>query len=491
MGCGSSKTDAATAAASPAVSLPATLEQTAADLGVDEEKLKCWREWGGGDLEPGLVSGAYVLIDAQWIVDCAANGGVLVHRQALPKEAFISLADLIEASGEYGLKVIALSYPWLSKEHPDPEGANLRRVAQALKAILNDTQPRAHYPNGLRFGVFWDYLSLYQHPSPANGIMRTETEQALFKEGLGCLSAIYGHHNTKVLQLTTFPAGYVKESLPEGTNTSEYLDRGWCYAEQSLSGLVKYGTCLLNLGLMTDEADSTWALIEQCTAGNIRRPPLLPPQFAVELEKKMFTNGKADRPVVNRVYETAFKVQFDTVQGLYYNELGWGDAELAQLSTVIEGTPTSRLEKLWLQGNQIGDEGAKALAAALSKKPALLLRLNEFNLASNHIGNEGLTALAATFGREGGAPNALFLGNNHFGDAGLADLLAALGKQGAATRLEGLTLHGTQISGEGLKALAATLGEGIVPSLKNLGVDSKPPELVAACKKRGIDLSVG
>jgi len=79
-----------------------------------EDKLELWRKLGGGDLEPVLASGAVAPLDAQWIISHAEAGGVLTHRQALPEEAFLSLADLVEATGEYRLPVAALSYPWLT-----------------------------------------------------------------------------------------------------------------------------------------------------------------------------------------------------------------------------------------------------------------------------------------------------------------------------------------------------------------------------------------
>ena len=59
-----------------------------------------WRTKGGADLEPVLASGAVALLDAQWIISHAEAGGVLNHRQALPEEAFLSLADLVEATNE-------------------------------------------------------------------------------------------------------------------------------------------------------------------------------------------------------------------------------------------------------------------------------------------------------------------------------------------------------------------------------------------------------
>ena len=158
-----------------------------------EEKLKLWRKRGGGDLEPVLASGAVALLDAQWIISHAEAGGVLTHRQALPEEAFLSLADLVEAMHEFSqhIPVAALSYPWLTKDHPDPRGANLARVARALKALLT-----CSYDGILRLGVFWDFGSLHQHPDPANGVMRTEEQNALFKQGLGYLGTLYSHPKT-------------------------------------------------------------------------------------------------------------------------------------------------------------------------------------------------------------------------------------------------------------------------------------------------------
>jgi len=160
-----------------------------------------WRTKGGGDLEPVLASGAVALLDAQWIISRAEVGGVLAHRQALPKEAFFSLADLVEAT-RYDLAVAALSYPWLTKDHPDPRGANLSRVARALKALLSARCIT-------RLGVFWDFGSLHQHPDPANSAMRTQEQNVLFKQGLGCLGTLYSQH-TIVLRLTSFPEGHTR-----------------------------------------------------------------------------------------------------------------------------------------------------------------------------------------------------------------------------------------------------------------------------------------
>ncbi|EOD20767.1 hypothetical protein EMIHUDRAFT_241839 [Emiliania huxleyi CCMP1516] len=422
----------ANAEAAPAAALP-----SATDLGVDDERLAEWRKLGGGDLEPVLTSGAVALLDAQWIIGHAEAGGVLTHRQALPKEAFFSLADLVEATigfGTFGrLPVAALSYPWLTKDHPDPRGANLARVARALKALLSDSSGN----NRLRLGVFWDFGSLHQHPDPANGVERTEEQNALFKQGLGCLGTLYSHPRTWVLRLTSFPDGHKAEDQAEGTNVAKYFDRGWCFTEQCWASLTKSGRLSLDLGKMRDGVEYTWGgLISDCTSNGGRRPPLLPSAFAAELEMKGFTNGKDDKPLVKRLYEAAFEEQFGKATKLHYQRLGWGDAEAAQLAEVLASGAASRLETLQLFDNKIGDDGGKALAAVLGKEGAAP-RLEALNLEFNKIGDEGCKALAA-----------------------------ALGKEGAAPRLETLDFSFNKIGDEGCKALAAALKEGAAPSLK-------------------------
>ncbi|EOD25248.1 hypothetical protein EMIHUDRAFT_206463 [Emiliania huxleyi CCMP1516] len=486
-----------------------------------------WRKFGGGDLESVLASGAVALLDAQWIISHAEAGGVLSHRQALPKEAFLSLADLVEATDENvsSLPVAALSYPWLTKDHPDPRGANLARVARALKALLTDNDGMI-----TRLGVFWDFGSLHQHPDPPNGVLRTEEQNALFKHGLGCLGTLYSHPQTFVLRLTSFPDGHEAGDQAEGTNVAKYFDRGWCYTEQCWAGTTKASYLSLDLGKMRDgvEYDSR-GLVGDCVQDGGRRPPLLPSAFAAELEKKSFTNGKDDKPLVKRLYEAAFEEQFGKAtllnyfglgwgdaeavqlaetlivdsqpaelaalfkeQGaaectelmavceergiklpmqteLDYSGLGWGGAEAAQLAEVLASGAAPRLETLNLNRrrgletlnlNQIGDEGCKALAAALGKEGAVP-RLEKLSLDGNRIGDEGCKALAAAL-KEGAAPQlkGLYLDSNKIGDESCKALAAALGKEGAAPRLKMLTLQRNKIGDEGCKALAAALKEG-------------------------------
>ena len=82
-----------------------------------------------GSIECGAVGALRGRYYAEW----AASGKPLPRRQDLPPEAFFPVEELrrlVEALGEeWGLLFVALSYRWLTKDHPDPENFHLRIVA--------------------------------------------------------------------------------------------------------------------------------------------------------------------------------------------------------------------------------------------------------------------------------------------------------------------------------------------------------------------------
>ena len=71
---------------------------------------------------------------------------------------------------------------------------------------------------------------------------------------------------------------------------------------------------------------------------------------------------------MKRLYEAAFEEQFGKANlSLDYEYLGWGDAEAAQLAEVLASGAAPQLYSLQLAANRIGNEGCKALAAALKE----------------------------------------------------------------------------------------------------------------------------
>jgi hypothetical protein len=103
----------------------------------------------GGDGSPAPVR----LLRLSWLLKQARRGAVLPRRQELPEEAFLSEAEVRALPrghvGEWGetcgcgstddwsadkpLRIIAISYGWLTPEHPDPDGEQLARFAKQIE----------------------------------------------------------------------------------------------------------------------------------------------------------------------------------------------------------------------------------------------------------------------------------------------------------------------------------------------------------------------
>jgi len=129
-----------------------------------------------------------------------------------------------------------------------------------------------------------------------------------------------------------------------------------------------------------------------------------------------------------------------------------------------------------LQGNHIGDPGVLALAPLLRNLPRLealyidfngitedgaLPRLGHLSLGANLLGDDGMRALAAAIAGGGLARlELLHLGNNDIGDAGAKALAAACVSADTLPRLEELFLDDNEIGDAGMRALAAAIAGG-------------------------------
>lgn len=124
--------------------------------------------------------------------------------------------------------------------------------------------------------------------------------------------------------------------------------------------------------------------------------------------------------------------------------------------TALAGTGVlSRVVRLTIRG-YIGDDGARALAAALGARTAPLAALN---VGSNDIGRDGARALAAALG----GCRSLVLTGNPIGDEGLDAIAAAKG----TASLETLFAAETEVGDHALRALARSSHVG---SLVRLGI---------------------
>ena len=301
---------------------------------------KQWKRMRGEELEAPLKSGATALVSAKYLLQLAGYieegkewvkkkpGGIKSRRQDLPPEAFVKLDELRSAPNVGGayIRVICISYPWLTPAQPDPRGTQIQLLGKVLSKLIAKSYDASQIQ-----GVLLDFCSMHQPP-------RTAVEDKLFREGLGALAAFYSHPHTHVWKLTTVPKGYPNGyNLPAGANKALYIDRGWCYFESCLSQLTKSGELSLDMGALQQfieahgDVESYEQIKELCTQGGGRKPPKEPDAFAVELKSKCFTAGLEDTPLVVGLYKNGFTEKFQRTRELIFTGLKWGDAEMKDL----------------------------------------------------------------------------------------------------------------------------------------------------------------
>jgi len=353
-----------------------------------------WERYGGAALEPALRVDKELgdspvrMVDARYIIELGERGGRLCRRQDLPEEAFVSVEALRRLPKGRGgcLRMMGISHPWQQPDNPDPKGINLRLLARALRSFVE-------YDGGAPYAVFLDFTSLHQ--KGPNGEERTAAEAELFKRALSDMMVWYAHPKLLTLKLTQLPAGYPAGfTFPADAtpNTAGYFGRGWCFCESSVSNMVKDYDFVLDLGKLGPETKGLDALVKECTAK--RDPPLTPADFRRALADKAFTSKKADEETVASLYEATFSKQMGAATRIDCARLQWGDAEVLQLCKVLaSGALDDKLEWLGLDGNQIGNEGAKALAAVLDG--GSLPKLEDLDLDDNQLSEAGKAAVKA------------------------------------------------------------------------------------------------
>jgi hypothetical protein len=378
-----------------------------------DESHTVWNEMQGAALESLLISDVTLggspvaLVDARFLVALSKAGGCMLRRQDLPAAAVLDLTTLRRMpTGNGGLRVLCVSYPWLQPDHPDPKSSTLRLLARVLEAFLAYSTapltPHGHldetYGGGAAtWGVFLDFCSLHQ--KDANG-ERTPNESALFGRALASLSDLYSHPSTFILKVTKMPVGYPSGfEFPPGmtANTADYYGRGWCFCESSMGNLVKPSDMVLDLSNFSGRKEGLEDIVEE---GKFGRPPPLPPaEFAALLETKSFTSKKADLATVTQLYARAFERRVAAAEALTFDFCWWDAGSAKVLCRAL--IAAKALRQLELSGQSWGDDGVAALAVGLREGAAPELRALE--LRHNSISDVGVAALAACL-REGAAP---------------------------------------------------------------------------------------
>ena len=299
-----------------------------------------------------------------------------------------------------GLPLLALSYPWWSATHPDPQGQQLQLLLPLLEAIVKALDELG---DNSTWGVLWDFASLPQrgYTNPESSSMahdaaedRSALQLARFRLGLRNINVWYTHKRVWTLLLNT--------PTPEGaSNQQPYDGRGWCIFEQSISSLVKGANNLISMRRYDCNSISWCDITEQCKEG--RLPPLGPEAFATRLRRGVedgtvkFTSGSDLEKVVLPNYARGFRAAFNAAHSLNYGKLGWTDMEAevlaATLSEMARDGVGSWVQELWLDGNSlIGDSGCLFLVNALAD--GALSKLQKLSFYGCSVGGPGCAALA-------------------------------------------------------------------------------------------------
>lgn len=456
-----------------------------------------------------VASGEIAPLRGRWVIALHQRGGRLQRRQDLPAEAFWTAEELrtvAEKLGDsWGLLFVALSYRWLSAEHPDPDGFHLATVARAASLYVGPwnggfgwTTPlgEAFHKAGLQgnckkeeaealtadFALLWDFASLHQKP-------RTDAQTELFQAGLGRLPVWYGHSESVVWMQTELPAGFeeqmaalneprLKEGLAPLART--YGESGWCFVESMISAGVKSSSRRLDLAKRTDGVNIYSAgeashlddrrLDRMCAA---KRPPPVPCdaiRHALAHEKK-FTNG-ADVDVVDGIYRAFFNRVRSTATELDFKASSWADEEVSALGRVLPSF--SALTSLRLERNSIGDQGVGTLLEALAASPSI----SSINMLCNRFSSASSTQLLAFKASRpnlvslcGLAPDAQSARYSDL-ELGAPGVYLLAPELGALQRLNNLELYHCGIDDEAAAALAPVIGACTTLTYLNLGCNS-------------------
>ena len=279
---------------------------------------------------------------------------------------------------------MSVSHAWETSVHPDPRGANLLLLVDAIKRAQTTPEETEYgdaklLPSSL--AVFFDFCSLFQRdptlfePSEtpeakeegeerdtfiaalkaktafyggeAYDKSRSEAEGRPFKAALDNMEVWYAHEGTTVVLLT---------ETPEGSSAAPYDSKGWPTFERSVSMLIKPW-----LG------PSTWPpLIDvSLRASRCNRfAPLTPDGMHTLLMEKKLTNG-ADREVVVKLYTNVAERCIYPAKELVYDGFGFGDEEMKVL---CEWWPKcEEVDRLRLESNAFSATGWDLLAEVVGR----------------------------------------------------------------------------------------------------------------------------
>jgi len=371
----------------------------------------------GKDITEFMAAGDVRFLSVDW-VSKRGDYWRVSRCQDLPKEAFLPCEEAVWLYERLGGLVI-VSYPWLTKAHPDPQGFHFHTLVAYLRMhqrhFMGLVKPKEERFRDI--GVFWDYASLLQ-PSMKSG-ERSAQEQQTFARGMRTMEHLYGGTMTVVVQLKMMPFAAF-----ENMNRTPYDSRGWCFFEEYLSSLYQKSSLqALNLALVSDQLEERgceWQLVASA-AQTEKRPPMHPEQLRQELITRTYSVREDCDVLLTKYTDFFHQLAASTLeislpqQAHIATARAWGTKEMDYLVRALPAF--SSCMKLNLRGRAFGDVGAEKLAKVLPTATSLeTLWINNCD-----IGNKGIAALAPAL-RELKNLVDLKLHGSRFTGAGLREL---------------------------------------------------------------------
>lgn len=183
-----------------------------------------------------LRSKSVRLLKPNYLINLCDTGKIIPRRQEVPEEAFLDV-DILTAAQEESLEVLSISYCWITKDHPDPEGYHLATLTRILNIFEYQGAPktnsdfqyyvdREYYPrsellsrgfvpgssDGRPVGIFLDWACLFQTP-------RTEEENKVFKTALENINIWYAHQTVDGISAgSSHPRGALHPRISQTNN---------------------------------------------------------------------------------------------------------------------------------------------------------------------------------------------------------------------------------------------------------------------------------
>lgn len=250
---------------------------------------------------------AIALISSEYLVHLNTAGKRLPPRQEIERD---NPSAIFNGVLNEDVRVIAMSYCWQTKEHPDPDMEILDSLCTFLRYLdesrwFGGEEVDSYKLKDRQVFVFWDYGSLYQKGAADEEALH-EAQLDAFTRGLACSNLIYAHTATLSLLDSSDPF---------------YFERAWPYFESLVSQLAYRHDSVIDLPTALESIDrrqqqhpgdhpsdeamrSLKILYDDCMV-SARKLPETPLFFSKNIEGRDVTNG-GDKGKLKKLYEETF-----------------------------------------------------------------------------------------------------------------------------------------------------------------------------------------